>query len=178
MRRSRPKASSESLFRLVEKFQKEEGKYPEFRHGYSLSSTTEANNAATMEQLDDPTGNEPQLPSVFPLAGKNIMDVPPRLRFAPSPTGSLHVGGARTALYNWLLAKKGQMDFPKSESGFIIRVEDTDLARSTKGTYILPLLYFIVFLIILEKKKEILIVDEMNVDEMKIMVISFILFLL
>lgn len=132
MRRSRPKASSESLFRLVEKFQKEEGKYPEFRHGYSLSSTTEANNAATMEQLDDPTGNEPQLPSVFPLAGKNIMDVPPRLRFAPSPTGSLHVGGARTALYNWLLAKKGQMDFPKSESGFIIRVEDTDLARSTK----------------------------------------------
>ncbi|OEU16006.1 glutamyl-tRNA synthetase [Fragilariopsis cylindrus CCMP1102] len=85
-----------------------------------------------MEQLDDPGGNEPQLPSVFPLAGKNIMDVPPRLRFAPSPTGSLHVGGARTALYNWLLAKKGQMEFPKTESGFIIRVEDTDLARSTR----------------------------------------------
>lgn len=48
-----------------------------------------------------------------------------RVRFAPSPTGALHVGGARTALYNWLLAKK--------ESGsFLVRVEDTDLARSTK----------------------------------------------
>jgi len=136
LRRSRPKASSETLFRLVEKLQKEEGKYPELRHGYSLasssSSVTEANKAATMEQLDDPIGNEPQLPSVFPLAGKNIKDVPPRLRFAPSPTGNLHVGGARTALYNWLLAKKGQLDHPKSESGFVIRVEDTDLARSTK----------------------------------------------
>ena len=48
---------------------------------------------------------------------------------------SLHVGGARTALYNWLVAKKGQLDFPSSEAGFILRVEDTDLARSTKGTY-------------------------------------------
>lgn len=50
---------------------------------------------------------------------------PVRVRFAPSPTGSLHVGGARTALYNWLLARqtKGQ---------FIIRVEDTDEARSTR----------------------------------------------
>jgi len=138
LRRSRPKASSETLIRLVEKLQKEEGKYPELRHGYSLASSssslsvTDANKAATMEQLDDPIGNKPQLPSVFPLAGKNIKDVPPRLRFAPSPTGNLHVGGARTALYNWLLAKKGQLDYPKSESGFVIRVEDTDLARSTK----------------------------------------------
>lgn len=70
--------------------------------------------------------------SEFPLAGKNIEDVSPRLRFAPSPTGSLHVGGARTALYNWIMAKKGQLDFPNSESGFVVRVEDTDLARSTK----------------------------------------------
>ena len=48
----------------------------------------------------------------------------PRLRFAPSPTGYLHVGGARTALYNWLFARKfgGQ---------FLLRVEDTDKARST-----------------------------------------------
>ncbi|MEP6733075.1 MAG: glutamate--tRNA ligase [bacterium] len=48
----------------------------------------------------------------------------PRLRFAPSPTGYLHVGGARTALFNWLYAKKhgGQ---------FLLRVEDTDKARST-----------------------------------------------
>ena len=51
----------------------------------------------------------------------------PRLRFAPSPTGHLHVGGARTALYNWLYAKKhgGQ---------FLLRVEDTDKARSTDAS--------------------------------------------
>ena len=55
------------------------------------------------------------------------------MRFAPSPTGSLHVGGARTALYNWLVAKRGQLDYPNSEGGFVLRVEDTDLARSTKG---------------------------------------------
>ncbi len=49
----------------------------------------------------------------------------PRLRFAPSPTGYLHVGGARTALFNWLYARKfgGQ---------FLLRVEDTDKARSTE----------------------------------------------
>jgi glutamyl-tRNA synthetase len=48
----------------------------------------------------------------------------PRLRFAPSPTGFLHVGGARTALFNWLYARKygGQ---------FLLRIEDTDKARST-----------------------------------------------
>jgi glutamyl-tRNA synthetase len=48
----------------------------------------------------------------------------PRLRFAPSPTGYLHVGGARTALFNWLYVKHygGQ---------FLLRIEDTDKARST-----------------------------------------------
>jgi glutamyl-tRNA synthetase len=51
-------------------------------------------------------------------------DMPHRLRFAPSPTGYLHVGGARTALFNWLFAKHygGQ---------FLLRIEDTDKARST-----------------------------------------------
>ena len=60
------------------------------------------------------------------------------MRFAPSPTGSLHVGGARTALYNWLVAKKGQLEFTdkSSDGGFVLRVEDTDLARSTKGEFI------------------------------------------
>ena len=48
----------------------------------------------------------------------------PRLRFAPSPTGSLHVGGARTALFNWLLAKK-------YNGVMLLRIEDTDRARST-----------------------------------------------
>jgi len=48
-----------------------------------------------------------------------------RLRFAPSPTGYLHIGGARTALFNWLLAKK-------LGGTFILRIEDTDVARSTQ----------------------------------------------
>ena len=48
----------------------------------------------------------------------------PRLRFAPSPTGYLHVGGARTALFNWLYAKKYGGEF-------LLRIEDTDKARST-----------------------------------------------
>lgn len=48
-----------------------------------------------------------------------------RVRFAPSPTGYLHVGGARTALFNWLLAR--------NQGGiFILRIEDTDVERSTK----------------------------------------------
>ena len=44
----------------------------------------------------------------------------------------MHVGGARTALYNWLCAKKGQLDFPSTDAAFVLRVEDTDVARSTK----------------------------------------------
>lgn len=48
-----------------------------------------------------------------------------RVRFAPSPTGYLHVGGARTAFYNYLFAKKHR-------GAFILRVEDTDLERSTE----------------------------------------------
>ena len=46
-------------------------------------------------------------------------------RFAPSPTGFLHVGGARTAIFNWLMARK-------YNGKFLIRIEDTDRARSTK----------------------------------------------
>jgi len=52
----------------------------------------------------------------------------PRVRFAPSPTGFLHIGGARTALYNWLLARH-------EDGTFILRIEDTDRARST-GEYL------------------------------------------
>jgi glutamyl-tRNA synthetase len=48
-----------------------------------------------------------------------------RTRFAPSPTGDLHIGGARTALFNWLLARHDQ-------GKFILRIEDTDVARSTQ----------------------------------------------
>ena len=49
----------------------------------------------------------------------------PRLRFAPSPTGYLHVGGARTALFNWLYAKH-------FDGEFLLRIEDTDKVRSTE----------------------------------------------
>jgi len=48
-----------------------------------------------------------------------------RVRFAPSPTGPFHIGGARSALFNWLLAKK-------NHGKLVMRIEDTDLARSTK----------------------------------------------
>ena len=47
-----------------------------------------------------------------------------RVRFAPSPTGYLHVGGVRTALFNWLFARH-------SGGTFVLRIEDTDAARNT-----------------------------------------------
>ena len=47
----------------------------------------------------------------------------PRLRFAPSPTGFFHVGGARTALYNWAIARR-------LGGTFVLRIEDTDEARN------------------------------------------------
>ena len=50
---------------------------------------------------------------------------PIRVRFAPSPTGYLHVGGARTALFDWLFARKHL-------GTFILRIEDTDVARSSE----------------------------------------------
>src|SRR6478735_5462055 len=64
------------------------------------------------------------------LAGLNIqssaVSSPPRVRFAPSPTGYLHVGGARTALFNWLYARR--------EGGvFVLRIEDTDVERSSEA---------------------------------------------
>ncbi len=49
----------------------------------------------------------------------------PRLRFAPSPTGPLHIGGARTAIYNWAAARA-------LGGKFLLRIEDTDQARSTE----------------------------------------------
>ena len=49
-----------------------------------------------------------------------------RTRFAPSPTGFLHVGGARTALYSWLYARH-------NHGKFILRIEDTDVEREKEG---------------------------------------------
>ena len=51
------------------------------------------------------------------------MTTPPRLRFAPSPTGVLHIGGARTALFNWAHARR-------TGGAFVLRIEDTDPTRS------------------------------------------------
>eukprot|EP00871_Galdieria_phlegrea_P003554 jgi/Galph1/419/GphlegSOOS_G5224.1 len=68
------------------------------------------------------------------LATWTVIETPPvndylkrpvRVRFAPSPTGNLHVGGARTALFNWLHARK-------HKGVFVVRIEDTDFTRSTK----------------------------------------------
>src|SRR5688572_19623222 len=49
-----------------------------------------------------------------------------RVRFAPSPTGFLHIGGARTALFNWLYARH-------TGGTFVLRIEDTDVARNTQA---------------------------------------------
>ena len=54
-----------------------------------------------------------------------MMSLVPRVRFAPSPTGELHVGNARTALFNWLFARR-------YGGRFIVRIEDTDQERTTK----------------------------------------------
>src|ERR671914_2764049 len=51
-----------------------------------------------------------------------------RTRIAPAPSGSIHVGNARTALYNWLLARRGG-------GVFVLRVEDTDAKRATEEAY-------------------------------------------
>ena len=51
-----------------------------------------------------------------------------RVRFAPSPTGALHIGGVRTALFNYLFAKKHKGEF-------LLRIEDTDQNRYVGGIY-------------------------------------------
>ena len=53
------------------------------------------------------------------------MSAPVRVRFAPSPTGYLHIGGARTALFNWLHAKH-------TGGALVLRIEDTDRSRNTE----------------------------------------------
>lgn len=62
-----------------------------------------------------------------PASSSTASPARPRLRFAPSPTGYLHVGGARTALLNWLYARHNGGDF-------LLRIEDTDRARSTDAS--------------------------------------------
>jgi len=73
----------------------------------------------------------PEVSGPWPVAGQSLTTdhwppttVPTRVRFAPSPTGYLHVGGARTALFNWLYARH-------VGGKFLLRIEDTDKQRST-----------------------------------------------
>jgi glutamyl-tRNA synthetase len=61
------------------------------------------------------------------LAGLPMIHPTPRLRFAPSPTGPLHLGGARTAMYNWAAARA-------LGGTFLLRIEDTDQARSSDAS--------------------------------------------
>src|SRR6266446_4931401 len=63
--------------------------------------------------MAEPASGTPTLPGVAPI----------RVRFAPSPTGYFHVGGARTALFNWLFARQ-------QGGTFILRIEDTDTERN------------------------------------------------
>ncbi|KAI8053682.1 glutamyl-tRNA synthetase [Gilbertella persicaria] len=63
---------------------------------------------------------------LFTATSKRYLSAPARVRFAPSPTGQLHLGGLRTALFNYLLAKK-------THGQFILRIEDTDQTRYVEG---------------------------------------------
>src|SRR5688500_10944548 len=63
-------------------------------------------------------------PARSPLTPSIVVMSAMRVRFAPSPTGYLHVGGARTALFNWLLARR-------HGGTFVLRIEDTDVERSS-----------------------------------------------
>ncbi|CAA9376420.1 MAG: Glutamyl-tRNA synthetase @ Glutamyl-tRNA(Gln) synthetase [uncultured Gemmatimonadetes bacterium] len=64
------------------------------------------------------------VPTEVPVLTRSNMSDQIRVRFAPSPTGYLHVGGARTALFNWLLARR-------TGGVFVLRIEDTDRERSS-----------------------------------------------
>lgn len=144
LRRTRAPRSGDSAMALIVKLQREQGLHRDIQYGFALQATTSSSSSSSSSTKADRLSSSSTssstststLPMVFPLEGKNPSTEPPRMRFAPSPTGSLHVGGARTALYNWLVAKKGQLDHKKSNAAFVLRVEDTDEARSTKGGWV------------------------------------------
>src|SRR5271169_395 len=66
--------------------------------------------------------NNPSLPEDLPPSAKR-----PRVRFAPSPTGFLHVGSARTFIFNWLYARR-------NAGTMILRLDDTDVERNTEAS--------------------------------------------
>ncbi len=64
---------------------------------------------------------------VFSAGLRRLSTQPVRVRYAPSPTGDLHLGGLRTALFNYLFARK-------SGGAFLLRIEDTDKDREVPGS--------------------------------------------
>ena len=74
-----------------------------------------------------------------------------RVRFAPSPTGPLHIGGLRTAIFNFLFARKNNGDF-------ILRIEDTDKKREVLGAekYIIEVSVILVYVKKIRKKLDML----------------------
>ncbi|CAM9594894.1 unnamed protein product [Chrysoparadoxa australica] len=98
-----------------------------FRLGMARSALSRASSSSRvasrllhMSQLADEVMEKVDDAPVHRATGKDV-----RVRFAPSPTGTLHVGGARTALFNYLMAKN-------TGGTFVLRIEDTDEARSTR----------------------------------------------
>ena len=79
---------------------------------------------ALVEEDEPPRGRSSWHPHGEAERFEAFHDTPVRVRFAPSPTGLLHIGNARTALFNYLFAKH-------HGGTFILRIEDTDLERST-----------------------------------------------
>ena len=82
----------------------------------------------------------PSSPCPLPRPSPPSSCSPVRVRYAPSPTGSLHLGGLRTALYNFLLAKQQQRQQQQpdghSKPSFILRIEDTDQKRLVPGAVV------------------------------------------
>ena len=76
----------------------------------------------------DPSATDPSALAPSALAPATAGKVPVRVRFPPSPTGALHVGNLRSALFNWAFARH-------AGGAFILRIEDTDRARSTDESY-------------------------------------------
>ncbi|CAK9166540.1 unnamed protein product [Ilex paraguariensis] len=94
---------------------------------HQLSSIINNNNTSFLRRRGFSISASSISSSPTPLLSKRVEEGHVRVRFAPSPTGNLHVGGARTALFNYL--------FARSKGGkFVLRIEDTDLERSTRAS--------------------------------------------
>eukprot|EP00184_Porphyridium_aerugineum_P008860 CAMPEP_0184692040 /NCGR_PEP_ID=MMETSP0313-20130426/678_1 /TAXON_ID=2792 /ORGANISM="Porphyridium aerugineum, Strain SAG 1380-2" /LENGTH=602 /DNA_ID=CAMNT_0027149835 /DNA_START=73 /DNA_END=1881 /DNA_ORIENTATION=- len=100
-------------------------------HAYNLKKSSASSRRASIVLASASSETVPKSSNVIstPIVQQSLPGTT-RVRFAPSPTGSLHVGGARTALYNWLIAR--QATKKGGDGKFLIRIEDTDLARSTR----------------------------------------------